>query len=319
VRIIASEREKSSQKSPLRFVMSALTITTLSSHNKRISMQIGATFPQNEIGANPQDLRTYVLAIESMGYSHLVAYDHVVGAGPSHGPNNYSSQLFHEPLVLFGYFAALSKLELATAVLILPQRQTALVAKQAAEISILNNGKFRLGVGVGWNHLEYDALGMDFRERGRVLNEQIQVLRKLWSNPSVTFNGEYHNLPDVGLNPPVRHPIPIWIGGHSEAALHRTAKYGDGWLPQGRPDSQMKEQITRIRRYAKEAGRDPAKIGIDARIEVSEGDLDSWLQQTEGWRKLGATHVSLNTMKAGFSNLDQHLDALRRYREAVSE
>ncbi|GCE23978.1 hypothetical protein KDK_77780 [Dictyobacter kobayashii] len=200
-------------------------------------MQIGVTFPQTEIGADPQVIRDYAQAVEGMGYQHVLIYDHVLGADPTHRPGwtGYThTEMFHEPFVLFGYLAALTQLELVTGVIILPQRQTALVAKQAAEVDVLSGGKFRLGIGVGWNPVEYEALGTDFSTRGRVVEEQIELLRQLWSKEVVTFKGRYHTVTEAGLSPlPVHRSIPVWIGGSSDSALRRAARIADGWFPLG--------------------------------------------------------------------------------------
>src|SRR6266699_3728762 len=181
-------------------------------------MQIGVVFPQTEIGADPIAIRDYAQAVQGLGYHHIMAYDHVIAPGPTYPKDvAYSQQMFHEPFVLFGYLAALTQLELVTAVLVLPQRQTALVAKQAAEVDILTGGKLRLGVGVGWNPVEYEALGMNFQARGRVVEEQIEVMRLLWSQEVVSYKGQYHTITEAGLNPlPIRRSIPIWIGGRSD-------------------------------------------------------------------------------------------------------
>lgn len=285
-------------------------------------MQIGVTFPQTEIGADPVAIRDYAQAVEEWGYSHVVAFDHVLGADPTHRPGwrGYTKEhMFHEPFVLFGYLAALTQMELLPAVLVLPQRQTALVAKQAAEVDVLTGGKFRLGVGVGWNPVEYEALGMDFHTRGRLIEEQIEVMRLLWSREVVSYKGQFHTISEAGLNPlPVRRSIPVWLGGRADVLLRRVARIGDGWLPQGRPDEQMRELIERLRRYIREAGRDPGAVGIEARLDARGGNLDDWVRQTKGWQALGATHISINTMGAGFKSLDEHLEALRRYKEAVA-
>ncbi len=284
-------------------------------------MQIGVTFPQTEIGADPLVIRDYAQTVEGLGYQHLVIFDHVLGADPTHRPGwrGYTQQdMFHEPFVLFGYLAALTHLELVTAVIILPQRQTALVAKQAVEVDILTGGKLRLGVGVGWNPVEYEALGMNFHTRGRVIEEQIEVLRLLWSQPIVSYHGQFHTITEAGLNPlPVRRSIPIWTGGRADVLLQRTARIADGWFPQGQPDEQMRQAVERLRRYIREAGRDPGSVGIEARMNAADGDLDEWIRQTEGWRELGATHISINTMGAGFKSPDEHIEAIRRYKEAV--
>jgi probable F420-dependent oxidoreductase len=289
-------------------------------------MQIGVTFPQTEIGADPVAIRDYAQAADGLGYDHVVVFDHVLGADPTHRPGwkGYTQQsMFHEPFVLFGYFAALTKLELVPAVIILPQRQTALVAKQAAEVDVLTSGKLRLGVGVGWNPVEYEALGMDFKMRGRVVEEQIEVMRLLWSHEVVSYKGQFHTLVEAGLNPlPIRRSIPVWMGGSADTLLRRTARMGDGWFPQGPPDDKMREAVERLRGYIREAGRDPSAVGIEARVNASAGNLDEWIRQTEGWRTLGgdwgATHISLNTMGAGFKSPREHIEAIRRYKEAIS-
>src|SRR5712691_3145389 len=237
-------------------------------------MQIGVTFPQNEIGADPIVIRDYAQAAEGLGYSHLVAYDHVLGADPTHRPGwqDYTQQdMFHEPFVLFGYLAALTRLELVPAVIILPQRQTALVAKQAAEVDILTGGKLRLGVGVGWNPVEYEALGTDFHTRGRMIEEQVEVMHLLWSQDVVSYKGRFHTITEAGLNPlPIGRSIPIWMGGSADILLKRVAQLGNGWFPQGQPDDQMRETVERLRRYVREAGRDLGTVGIEARMNARE-------------------------------------------------
>lgn len=284
-------------------------------------MHIGVTFPQNEIGADPAAIREYVRTVEGLGYRHLVIFDHVLGAGPSYRPGwmGYTQKhLFHEPFVLFGYLAALTHLELATAVIILPQRQAVLVAKQAAEVDVLSGGKLRLGVGVGWNPVEFEALGMDFHTRGRVIEEQIEVMRLLWGQEVVSYQGRFHTIAQAGLNPlPTRRSIPVWMGATSENALRRVARIGDGWFPQAPPDDAMRATLERLRAWTAEAGRDPAALGIEARISAAHGDVSEWVRQTEAWQALGATHVSLNTMNAGYTELAHHLEALRTYAEAV--
>jgi len=285
-------------------------------------MQIGVTFPQTEIGADPAVIRDYAQAAQGMGYRHLVAFDHVLGADTTHRPGwrGYTHrQMFHEPFVLFGYLAALTHLEFVPAVIILPQRQTALVAKQAAEVDVLTAGKLRLGIGVGWNPVEYEALGMNFQARGHVVEEQIEVMRLLWSQEVVSYKGQYHTVTEAGLNPlPVRRSIPVWLGGSADVLLRRVARLGDGWFPQGKPDDHMRRLLERLISYIKEVGRDPSTVGIEARVNASEGNLDEWVRQTEGWRALGATHISLNTMGAGFNSPGEHIDAIRRYKEAIA-
>ena len=284
-------------------------------------MQLGVTFPQTEIGADPAVIRDYAQTIEELGYKHIVVFEHVLGADPTHRPGwrGYTqNDMFHEPFVLFGYLAALTQLEMVPAVIILPQRQTALVAKQAAEVNILTGGKLRLGIGVGWNPVEYEALGMNFHTRGHMIEEQVEVMRLLWSREVISYKGRYHTITEAGLNPlPPRHSIPIWMGGGADVLLRRVARLGDGWFPQGQPDEQMHATVERLREYIREAGRDPATVGIEARINAREGNLDEWVRQTQGWRKLGATHISINTMGARFKSLKDHVDAIRRYIEAL--
>lgn len=284
-------------------------------------MQLGVTFPQTEIGADPVVLRDYAQAIEGLGYKHLVVFDHVLGADPTNrsGWRGYTHRdMFHEPFVLFGYLAAFSQLEMVPAVIILPQRQTALVAKQAAEVNILTGGKLRLGVGVGWNPVEYEALGMNFHTRGRMIEEQVEVMRLLWSRDVSSYKGRYHTITEAGLNPlPLGDYIPIWMGGGADVLLRRVARLGDGWFPQGQPDERMHATVERLREYIREAGRDPGTVGIEARMNAREGNLDEWVRQTEGWRKLGATHISINTMGAGFKSIDDHIHAIHQYQEAV--
>lgn len=286
-------------------------------------MQIGVTFPQNEIGSDAAAIRDYAQTAEGLGYSHLLAFDHVVGAGTANrpdwsGPYTYQ-HLFHEPFVLFGYLAALTHLELVTGVIILPQRQTALVAKQAAEVDVLTGGKFRLGVGVGWNPVEYEALGMDFRTRGRAIEEQVEVLRLLFSQDIVTYKGKFTAISEAGLNPlPVHRSIPIWMGGSADVLLRRAARLADGWFPQGQPDEQMRQTLDRLRGYLKEAGRDPSAFGIEARINAVNGGPDEWARLTDAWRNLGATHISITTMKAGYKSPAEHIQAIRRYKEAIA-
>lgn len=281
-------------------------------------MQIGVTFPQTEIGADPIVIRDYAQAAEALGYRHLVAFDHVLGGDPTkHTGLRYThAHMFHEPFVLFGYLAALTHLELVSAVIILPQRQTALVAKQATEVDVLTGGKLRLGIGVGWNSVEYEALGIDFHNRGRIVEEQIEVMRLLWSQEIISYQGKYHTINNAGLNPlPMHRSIPIWTGGRADVSLRRTARLADGWFPQDKPDDQMRETLARLRGYIRDAGRDPSSVGIEARVNASDGDPDEWLRQTKAWQILGATHIAINTMNAGFTSPDQHIEAIRRYKE----
>jgi len=293
-------------------------------------MRVGVVFPQTEIGPDPVAIRDYVQAAEDLGYSHLIAYDHVLGAdtrfheGWSGG---YAlNDMFHEPLVVFGYMAAITKtLELVTAILILGQRQTALVAKQAAEVDILSGGRLRLGVGIGWNHVEYEALGQNFHNRGRRTEEQIPLLRALWTQEVVNFKGRWNQVTNAGINPlPVQRPIPIWMGAGGrlspvppETVLRRVARLADGWFPQFSPDETGRETVTRVREYAREEGRDPSVIGMEARINIIDGDPEFWVNRARAWEDLGATHISVNTMRAGLESPEAHINAIRQFKEVV--
>jgi probable F420-dependent oxidoreductase len=286
-------------------------------------MQIGAIFPQTEIGDDPGVIREYAQAAEGLGYSYILAYDHVLGAGLAsrpgwRGPYN-SDTLFHEPLTLFAYLAAITqRVQLVSGVIILPQRQTALVAKQAAEVDVLSGGRLRLGIGVGWNPVEYQALGEDFTTRGARSEEQIAVLRALWTQPTITFNGRWHQIEDAGIKPlPVQRPIPIWIGGGAEATLRRAGRIGDGWFPQVPPDERAVAMVERLRRYTREAGRAESEVGIEARLSIGQVGEDQWAQYADAWRALGATHLGVNTMNSGLSSPADHFAMLRRVIETL--
>lgn len=288
-------------------------------------MQIGVIFPQTEIGTDPGAIRDYVQAVEELGYGHIAIYDHVLGADPKRHEGwtgAYTSrEMFHEPFVLLGYIAAFTKrLGLATSVLILGQRQTALVAKQAAEVDVLSNGRLRLGVGTGWNPVEYEALGENFHDRGRRSEEQIALLRALWTQDTIDFNGRWHKVTAAGLNPlPVQRPIPIWIGGGAEAVVRRVARIADGWFPRFGPSEEGKRVLERLRSYALESGRDPASIGIEGRVNVFDGGAELWATQAADWKDLGATHISVNTMRAGLASPDDHISTIRRFKEVTSD
>lgn len=286
-------------------------------------MRIGVTLPQLEITADPIAVRDYAQAAEDLGFTHLLAYDHVVGADLTERPDwrgPYSvDSLFHEPFVLFGYLAGLTRtLDFVTGIIILPQRQAVLVAKQAAEVDVLSGGRFRLGVGIGWNEVEYQALNEDFTNRGRRSEEQIRVLKALFSERTVTFHGRWHHIEQAGLNPmPVQRPIPIWLGGGSDATLRRIADLGDGWFPQYRPE-EARAAVDRLHAAFEAVGRDPATVGIEARVSTSSGTPDDWARAVENWRQAGATHLAVNTMGQGLSGAQQHIDAIRRFKEAIA-
>jgi len=279
-------------------------------------MHLGVVLPQTEIGPDVGAVRAYGQGVDGLGFHHLVAYDHVVGADPAvhvgwDGPYDVDTQ-FHEPFVLFGYLAACTSLELVTGITILPQRQTALVAKQAAEVDLLTGGRFRLGVGLGWNAVEYDALGQDFHTRGRRLEEQVGLLRSLWTTRSVTMAGQFDRVTGVGIAPlPIQQPIPIWVGGATPAAFRRAGRLADGWMPMVQPGPRLDEAVAAVAAGAEEAGRDPAVIGMEGRLDW-RGDLDELIRRVDGWREAGASHLSINTMHAGLATVDDHLEVLGR-------
>ena len=293
-------------------------------------MKTGAVFPQTEIGSDPAAVRDYVQAVEELGYAHMMVYDHVLGADTSHHANwegSYTSEsMFHEPFVLFGYLAGITtKIELVTAVLILGQRQTALVAKQAAEVDLLTGGRLRLGVGVGWNHVEYEALNQEFRNRGQRYAEQIRLLREFWTQEVVEFEGQYHKVDHAGVNPqPVQRPIPIWMGAGARAnpvptdrVLRRVARLADGWFPQMQPTNDARSTVERLKKFADEAGRDAAEIGMEPRINLGDGDPEFWQEQTRVWEDMGATHISINTMRSGLDSPQDHINAIQQFKEVI--
>jgi probable F420-dependent oxidoreductase len=284
-------------------------------------MQVGVVYPQTELPPDPGAVRTYAQGVEALGYEHILAYDHVLGADPpAHpgwsGPYDIDTT-FHEPLVLYGFLAAISSLELVTGVIIAPQRQTALLAKQAAEVDILTGGRFRLGLGVGWNYVEYDGLGQDFSTRGRREEEQIGLLRRLWTERSVTFEGKFDGVVGAGIAPlPVQRPIPIWLGGSSEAAYRRIGRLAEGWFPQVVPGPRLDEARAIIAVAAGEAGRDPAALGMEGRVTWGPGGLDDVVKHNDRWRLAGATHLTINTMGADLKGVEGHLEALAAAAEA---
>lgn len=278
-------------------------------------MRVGVVFPQTELGGDVGAVRAYGQAVEELGYAHVLVYDHVVGADPAvhtgwNGPYDVDTT-FHEPFVMFGFLAGVApRLELVTGVIIVPQRQTALVAKQAAEVDLLTQGKFRLGVGIGWNAVEYEALGENFGDRGRRSEEQIELMRRLWTERSVTFEGRHHRVTGAGLAPlPVQQPIPVWIGTASERGYERAGRIADGWFPMKRPGPELDAAQGIVRDAATAAGRDPSAIGMEGRVNWA-GDADRAGAELAAWADAGATHLSVNTMGAGLRTVDDHLAVL---------
>jgi probable F420-dependent oxidoreductase len=278
-------------------------------------MRIGVVFPQTEIGGAVGSVRAYGQRVEELGFTHVLAYDHVVGADPEvHRPWTGPYDLhttFHEPMVLFGYLAAVTSLEMVTGIIILPQRQTVLAAKQAAEVDLLTDGRFRFGVGIGWNAVEYEALGQDFRRRGRRFDEQIGLLRRLWTEQSVTFAGDHDRITAAGIAPlPVQRPIPVWLGAQSARAYERVGRLADGWFPQMGPGEDFDAALATIHAAARAAGRDPASIQVEPRVSYRPGGLDDLVKQAEQWRDRGVSHLSVNTMRVGLGPVAGHLAAL---------
>lgn len=289
----------------------------------KMIMRIGVVFPQTEFSSDPAAVKDYVQTAEELGFTHVLAYDHVLGANPNrpggwNGVYDYHDP-FLEPFVLFSFMSAVtSQIEFITGILILPQRQTALVAKQAATLDRLCGGRFRLGVAVGWNEVEYTALDQDFSQRGRRLEEQADLLRKLWTQPLVTYKGKYHTIPDAGINPlPTQQPIPIWFGGHADVVLRRIARIGDGWLPNHRSPADAQPALDALDRYLAENDRSRADIGLEPRLHYADGNLDVLAQTSRAWQELGATHLSVNTIGAGLQTPQEHIHALRRIAQAL--
>jgi len=296
-------------------------------------MKLGVIFPQTECGTDVAAIRAFVRDVEAMGFDHLFVADHVLGADPKFHSHpslaTYSHESpVHEALTSMAYMAAItSRITLATGILILPQRQTALVAKQAAQLDVLSGGRLRLGIGVGWNAVEFEALNETFENRGKRSAEQIALLRALWTEPVVDFRGEFHRISHAGLNPmPIQRPIPIWFGVGSrdrpvppDAALRRIAKLADGWSPNFPPDAQGRILVDRVRQYTHAAGREPAKLPLEGRIHLAGQSADGWMKQVEAWKTLGATSLIAEPRKAGLKFPDGHLDVLRRFKETVKE
>jgi probable F420-dependent oxidoreductase len=290
-------------------------------------MRFGITFSHPDLGTDPGFYASFAQAAEEAGFDHLLAAEHVIGGHPDRlrGDKVHTYDVvYHEPFVLFGFLGAATRsLELVTAILVLPQRQTVLVAKQAAELDLLTGGRVRLGVGVGRNWMEYEALNEDFTTRGARVEEQVEVLRRLWTEELVTFEGRWHHLDRMGLNPmPVQRPIPIWMGSFVgqvvEKVVRRVARLADGWLPQLPPGPELAAVLARLQAYAAEAGRDPAAIGIECGISVRrDDDPGRWVELARAYEDLGATHLRVITAGGGFDTPQAHLDAARRWLDAL--
>jgi probable F420-dependent oxidoreductase len=278
-------------------------------------MQIGAIYPQTELPTDPDTVRAYIRQVEELGYRHFEIYDHVLGADPAvhagwKGAYDVDTT-FHEPLVFHGFLAAITNVELVTGIVVAPQRQTALLAKQAAEVDVLSGGRFRLGIGIGWNPVEYEGLGQNFSTRGQREEEQIGLLRQLWTERSVTHDGKFDRIIGAGLSPlPIQRPIPIWLGGLSPVTYRRIGRLADGWFPRVEPGPDLDAARAIIASAASQAGRDPTAIGMDARVSWGAGGTDELVRNAQRWRDAGATHLSVDTMGSGLPGLDAHLEAL---------
>ena len=288
-------------------------------------MDYGISFPQTQIGNDPVVIRHFVERAEVLGFQRLTLVDHILGAREAKDAPwavHYTIEYgFHEPMTLFAWIAGFTKtMRLVTANVVLPQRQTELAAKQAAQIDILTGGRLDLGIGVGWSKSEFEALGMNFANRGERIEEQVELMRRLWTNELVDFDGKWHKISDMGMNPrPIQRPIPIWFGAMAEVAVKRAARIGDGWLmsPRAEPNDEMKRLVETFQETAQAAGRDVATLGIDATVFAEDRGPNEWLSEAQAWRDLGATSVTFRTSESGFTHIDQHLDAMAKLAEAA--
>lgn len=294
-------------------------------------MRLAIALPFGDIGGEGPVVREFSQAAEAEGYDGLVLTDHVLGANPADKSRGRAMALglFHDPFVAFGFVAACTqKVELSTQVLILPQRQTVLVAKQAASLDVLAGGRFRLGVGVGWNEIEFVGLNEKFSDRGKRSEEQVALMRALWAEPYIKFEGKWHRIPDAGINPlPPRRNIPIWFGGHMDVTLQRVARQGDGWIMLAHPPGDAAiADFDRLRRLVEAEGRDPAGVGIEVWTTTGTGAEAEWREEIRFWKKAGVSHVTLHNTFGGYHHrrmagrtMADHLAAMRRYRDAVAD
>jgi probable F420-dependent oxidoreductase len=282
-------------------------------------MQLGTLIPQRDIGGSPGALREFSQAAEASGYDFLEATDHVLGANPANR---------HDPFVMFSFLAGVTKLGFATGVLVLTQRQAVLVAKQAASLDILCDGRFRLGVGVGSDPIEFTGLNQNFHDRGRRSTEQVQVMQNLWSSQHVIFEGKWHKINDAGINPrPASGRVPVWFGGHHKLTLQRIAKYGDGWMMLAYPmGDRAVAEFDKLRRLTEAEGRDPKSIGLEVWVSTAEGGPNAWREEFLFWKKAGATHVTVASthgvaphVRIAGHTMKDHIDAITHYRQAVAD
>jgi probable F420-dependent oxidoreductase len=283
-------------------------------------MLLNCLFPTRDIGTDPAKIRDFAQAAEDLGYHGIEVADHVFGAAPRGDwkPTYSEHDPFHETFTTMAFIAAVTKkVELCSGVLILPQRQTGVVAKQAAEVDILSGGRLRLGVGVGWNHVEYESLDIEWKTRGARQAEQIEVMRKLWTEDLVNYTGRFHKMIDVTMLPvPVQRPIPIWFGGSSDAVVKRAARIGDGWMPILSPEA-AEPKLAALREHLKAFGRDPAKFGLEGWLRMETADPKLWVKAAEGWKRHGAKIVMLYPMYR-MAKLDDQIATLRRVKEVLA-
>ncbi len=286
-------------------------------------MEFGAVFPHNEIGTDPGAIKAYAQGVEALGATHLLIYDHVLGADPNRAggwKGAYDKDVaFHEPFTTFAFVAAVTeKLEMITTVLILPQRQTVLVAKQAAQVALLSNNRFRLGIGTGWNEIEYEALNETFTNRGKRQAEQVELMRRLWREDTLTYRGDYHTISGASINPRPSRPIPIWFGGSAPKLLERCGQLGDGWIPLMGANDAARQCVDTLRRSREAAGLSFEGFGIQAQAQYSGGNPDRWATHAAKWRDIGATHLAIATHNAGPTDVHGHLARIEEYLSAVN-
>ena len=286
-------------------------------------MEIGAVFPHNEIGTDPQAIKDYAQGVEELGVTHLLIYDHVLGAdrdrpGGFEGPYD-KDVAFHEPFTTFAFIAAVTKkLDMITTVMILPQRQTVLVAKQAAELAILSNNRFKLGIGVGWNAVEYTGLNENFKNRGKRQEEQVELMRLLWESEVLEYKGDYHHIDKASINPRPSKSVPIWFGGGAPQLIERCADLGDGWIPLMGPNEAARKTLAAIKEKRESKGLDWGNFGVQAQAQYAGGDAERWNKHAEKWRNLGASHLAIATHNAEPTNVDGHLGRIKEYLNAVT-
>ena len=286
-------------------------------------MEIGAVFPHNEIGTDPQAIKDYAQGVEELGITHLLIYDHVLGAdrdrpGGFEGPYD-KDVAFHEPFTTFAFVAAVTKkLDMITTVMILPQRQTVLVAKQAAELAILSNNRFKLGIGVGWNAVEYTGLNENFKNRGKRQEEQVELMRLLWESEVLEYKGDYHHIDKASINPRPSKSVPIWFGGGAPQLIERCADLGDGWIPLMGPNEAARKTLAIIKEKRESKGLNWDNFGVQAQAQYAGGDAERWNKHAEKWRNLGASHIAIATHNAEPTNVDGHLGRIKEYLNAVT-